>query len=189
MNKLVIVFCLIAWPWSTRAQQLTDFSLTDVITGSKVSLETYPTCSGLVIIFTSNACAYDDYYRGRIVSLSKSYSDRVPVLLVNSNVEALESPDNMVRKANQLSLTIPYLADKNQTLMQQLGASKTPSAYLLKNNGGKFSVVYKGAIDDNPQVAGDVRQAYLKDAIDIMLANQKVETAEVRPVGCSIRRK
>ena len=131
MNKLVIVFCLIAWPWSTRAQQLTDFSLTDVITGSKVSLETYPTCSGLVIIFTSNACAYDDYYRGRIVSLSKSYSDRVPVLLVNSNVEALESPDNMVRKANQLSLTIPYLADKNQTLMQQLGASKTPSAYLL----------------------------------------------------------
>ena len=88
-----------------------------------------------------------------------------------------------------MGLTIPYLSDKDQTLMQRLGATKTPSAYLLKNNGGNFSVVYKGAIDDNPQVPGDVRRAYLKDAIDIMLANQKIETVEVRPVGCTIRRK
>jgi hypothetical protein len=189
MNRLLLMICLIVGPWSVRSQEVADFSLTDVITGSKVSLETYPTCAGLAIIFTSNACAYDEHYRSRIVSLSKSYSDKVPVLLVNSNVEPLESPDNMVRKAQQLGLTIPYLSDKDQTLMQRLGASKTPSAFLLKNNGGNFSVVYKGAIDDNPQVAGDVRQAYLKDAIDIMLANQKIETAEVRPVGCALRKK
>lgn len=189
MNRLVIILCLITGPWSIQAQQVADFSLTDVITGSKVSLGTYPTCSGLMIIFTSNACAYDEHYHSRIISLSKSYSDKVPMLLVNPNMEALESTDNMVRKAQQLGLTIPYLADKDQTLMQRLGATKTPSAYLLKNNGGKFSIVYKGAIDDNPQVPGDVRRAYLKDAIDIMLANQKIETAEVRPVGCTIRRK
>jgi len=189
MKRVAIVLCLIAGPWSVQSQQVADFSLTDVITGSTVSLETYPTCSGLVIIFTSNTCAYDEHYRSRIASLSKAYSDKVPVLLVNSNVEALESADNMVRKSQQLGLTIPYLADKDQTLMQRLGASKTPSAFLLKNSGGNFSVVYKGAIDDNPQVSGDVRQAYLKDAIDIMLANQKIETTEVRPVGCAIRRK
>jgi hypothetical protein len=189
MNRFLIAIFLITGTLRAQSQVVADFSLTDVITDSKVSLETYPTCSGLVIIFTSNACAYDEHYRGRIVSLSKSYSDKVPVLLVNSNVDAVESPDNMVRKAKQLGLTTPYLADKEQTLMQQLGASKTPSAYLLKNNGGNFSVVYKGAIDDNPQVASDVRQAYLKDAIDIMLANQKIETNDVRPVGCTIRRK
>ena len=98
MNKLLLIICLIVGPWSARSQQLADFSLTDVITGTKVSLETYPTCSGLVIIFTSNSCAYDEHYRGRIVALSKAYSDKVPVLMVNSNVETLESPDNMVRK-------------------------------------------------------------------------------------------
>jgi hypothetical protein len=37
-------------------------------------------------------------------------------------------------------------------------------------------------------VQSDVRHAYLKDAIDIMLTNQKIETPEVRPVGCSIRK-
>lgn len=187
--KIVIILCAIAGSWTVYAQQVPDFSLTDVITGSKVSLDTYPTCSGLVIIFTSNTCAYDEHYRSRIVSLSKSHSDKVPVLLINSNVESLESADNMVRKAQQMGLTIPYLADKDQLLMQRLGATKTPSAYLLKNDGRNFTVVYKGAIDDNAQVPTDVRHFYLKDAIDIMLTNQKIETAEVRPVGCTIRRK
>ena len=172
----------------TNAQQVADFSLTNVINGANVSLDTYPSCAGIVLIFTSNSCAYDEYYRSRIKALSKQYADRVPVLLINSGKEAIESPDNMVRKAQQLGLTVPYLADKDQKVMQQLGATKTPQAFLLKNNGGKFTRVYTGAIDDNPQVQSDVRHAYLKDAIDIMLTNQKIETPEVRPIGCSIRR-
>ena len=67
------------------------------------------------------------------------YQDKVPVLLVNSSIDPIESNDNMVRKAQQLGLKVPYLADKDQTIMQRLGATKTPQAFLLKNNGGKFS--------------------------------------------------
>jgi len=174
---------------SANAQTIPSFSLTNVITGSSVSLDTYPSCSGLVIIFTSNACAYDEHYRSRVAALSSEYHDKVPVLLINSGVEPLESPDNMVRKAQQLGLKVPYLADKDQAVMQRFGATKTPQAFLLKNNGGKFSIVYSGAIDDNAQVQGDVRRAYLKDAIDIMLTNQTIQTPEVRPVGCTIRKK
>jgi len=174
---------------NTNGQQVPTFSLTNVVNGKPVSLDTYPSCSGLVIVFTSNACAYDEYYRVRIKKLSKDYQDKVPVLLVNSSADPLESADNMTRKAQQLGLTVPYLADKEQTLMQNLGATKSPHVFLLKNDGGKFSVVYSGAIDDNAQVEADVRHAYLKDAIDIMLTNQKIETTEVRPVGCTIRKK
>lgn len=172
-----------------QAQQVADFSLTNVITGSKVSLGTYPSCSGVVIIFTSNTCAYDEHYRSRIDALSKEFHDKVPVLLVNSGVDQIESTDNMIKKAQQLSLTVPYLADKDQIVMKQLGATKTPHAFLLKNNAGNFSLVYSGAIDDNAQVKADVRHNYLKDAIEIMLTNQKIETSEVRPVGCSVRKK
>jgi hypothetical protein len=189
MKKSFIILLLALNIGSTSAQQIADFSLTNVITGSKVSLGTYPSCSGIVIIFTSNACAYDEYYRSRINALSKEYQDKVPVLLINSGVDQIESTDNMVKKAKQLGLNVPYLADKDQLVMRQLGAAKTPQAFLLKNNGGKFSMVYNGAIDDNAQVQADVRHAYLKDAIDIMLTNQTIETSEVRPVGCSIRKK
>ena len=189
MNKNLIAFMLMFGMATTQAQQVANFSLLNVITGKEVSLDTYPSCSGVVIVFTSNSCAYDEYYRNRLNAISKEHQDKVPVLLVNSSVDPAESTDNMIKKAQQLGLSVPYLADKDQTLMQRLGATKTPHVFLLKNSGGKFSLVYSGAIDDNPQVQGDVRQSYLKDAIDIMLTNQKIETPEVRPVGCTIRKK
>jgi hypothetical protein len=170
-------------------QQVSDFKLVNVLNDQTVSASTFPSCSGLVIIFTSNACPYDEYYRGRVSKLSSRYQDKVPVLLVNSQPDAAESKENMVKKAKQLNLSFPYLEDKNQTLMAALDAKKTSEAFLLKNDGGKFTVVYRGAIDDNAQVEADVRHNYLRDAIDIMLANQKIETAEVRPVGCNLKKK
>lgn len=171
------------------AQQVSNFTLNNVINGKPVSLETYPSCAGIAIIFTSNTCAFDEYYRGRISRLAVDYSDRVPVLLVNSGIEPGDNDDNMVKKAAQLNLKVPYLSDKDQLLMKQLGATRTPQVFLLKNNGGSFAIVYRGAIDDNAQVEADVRNAYLKDAIDILLTNQTIQTPEVRPMGCTIRKK
>ncbi|MBL0743229.1 redoxin domain-containing protein [Chryseolinea lacunae] len=185
---VLVAFLFCAIP-AVMAQQVPDFTLTNVVNGNTVSLSTYPSCSGVVIVFTTNTCAYDDYYRGRINKLSKELQDKVPVLLVNSSVDAPESVDNMTKKAQQWGLSAPYLADKDQVVMRALGATKSPQVYLLKNSGGKFTVVYSGAIDDNAQVEADVRHAYLKDAIDIMLTNQTIATPEVRPVGCTIRKK
>jgi len=176
-------------PFGLFAQQVSNFSLPNVLTNQKVSLDSYPSCEGMVIVFTSNTCPYDEYYRNRIQKLSQAYNSRVPVLLVNSGTDASESADNMLKKAKQMNLTIPYLADKDQALMKNLDARKSPEAFLLKNNNGKFSVVYRGAIDDNAQVEADVRQNFLRDAIDIMLNNQKIATPEVRPVGCNLKKK
>jgi hypothetical protein len=189
ISRLPIIAALILIFSSTFAQQVSNFSLTNVVNGKPISLDTYPSCSGVAIIFTTNACPYDEYYRGRIVKLSNEYQDRVPILLVNSSTDPVESAENMTKKAQQLGLKIPYLSDKDQLLMQQLHASKSPQVFLLKNDGGKFHVVYSGAIDDNAQVEADVRRSYLKDAIDIMLTNQKIATPEVRPVGCTIKKK
>lgn len=174
---------------SVDAQQVQNFSLINVVDNKPVSLDTYSSSAGVVVIFTTNGCAFDDYYRARINKLANNYRDKIPVVLVNSSIDPAESTDNMVKKAQQLNLTMPYLADKDQTLMQSFGASRSPQAFLLKNDGGKFSIIYRGAIDDNAQVEADVHRAYLKDAIDILLSNQKIETAEVRPVGCTIRKK
>jgi peroxiredoxin len=174
---------------SAFGQQVQNFTLPNVLNGQNVSLDTYPSCQGIVIIFTSNSCPYDEHYRNRVKKLVTDFQDKVPVLLVNANTEPAESNENMIKKAQQLGIKIPYLADKDQLLMQRLGATKSPQAFLLKNNNGKFTIVYNGAIDDNAQVEADVKHAYLKDAIDIMLANQNVTTAEVRPAGCTIRRK
>lgn len=188
MRKLLILFvCMTGL--NAFAQQVKNFSLVNVSNDQNVSLETFPSCSGLIIIFTSNVCPYDEYYRNRIAKLAQTYQDRVPMLLVNSNTDPNESKENMVKKATQLNLSMPYLADKDQVLMTNLDAKKSPEAFLLKNDNGKFTIVYRGAIDDNAQVEADIRHNYLRDAIDIMLTNQKIATPEVRPVGCNLRKK
>jgi thioredoxin-related protein len=189
MKRTVFLFLLVL-SFQLQAQRVVDnFTLTNAVDGQKISLNTYPSCSGIVVIFTSNSCPFDEYYRGRIQKIVKEYQDKVPVLLVNSLVDGNETLEQMTKKAQQAGITIPYLADKDQTLMQQLGATKTPHAFLLKNTGGKFVIIYNGALDDNAQVEGDVHHSYLKNAITIMLSNQNVETTEVRPVGCTIRKK
>jgi hypothetical protein len=86
-------------------------------------------------------------------------------------------------------LTAPYLADKDQDVMEALGAKKSPEVFLLASNSGKFTVAYSGAIDDNAQVAQDVKQTFLKDAIGNLLAGQKTAPTTQRATGCTIRRK
>ena len=188
MKNLVFALFLLSAA-DSLAQQLDNFSLTNVMDNKTVSLDTYPSCEGMLIVFTSNNCPYDEYYRNRLSKIAVAYHDKVPVLLVNSVADPAESIEKMAEKGRKLGLNMPYLADKDQVLMSKLDAKKSPEAILLKNVNGKFSVVYRGAIDDNAQVESDVRQNYLRDAIDIMLTNQKIATPEVRPVGCTLKKK
>ena len=171
------------------SQQVQNFSLSNVIDSKTVSLNDYSSNSAVVIIFMVNSCAFDDYYIDRIKTLSHQIQGKVPILLVNSDADSGESPESMVKRANETGITMPYLADKDQVLMQNLNAHKSVESFLLKNTEGKFSIFYRGAIDDNPQVATDVRHSYLKDAIEKLLAGQAIDTPEVRPTGCNIRKK
>jgi len=188
MKKCFVAFVLFC-SVQLYGQQLSNFSLENVLNGETVSPGSFPSCDGLVIIFTSNSCPYDDYYRTRIVNLSHTYGTKVPFLLVNSGPDASDNKEAMKKKAAQSNIAIPYLADKDQTLMTSLDAHKTPEVFLLKNSGGKFVVIYRGAFDDNAQVESDVRQTYLKNAIENMLANKKIDATEVRPAGCNLKKK
>lgn len=185
MKKLIFVI-LTLLTVTGLCQPVKDFNLLNVVDGKSISLTNYGSAAGVVIIFTLNNCPFDAYYVTRIKSLAEG---KVPILLVNSSPDETDSNENMLKRATQLGLTIPYIADKDQSLMIDLNARKSTEAFLLKNNNGKFMVYYHGAIDDNPQVSGDVKYHYLSDAITKMLTGQKAEVIDARPVGCNIRRK
>jgi hypothetical protein len=188
MKILTTLFVLLSL--SLLAQQpVQNFSLVNVADNSTVSLESYPSCIGIVVLFTGNECVYDGYYMGRIRSLIDAYKGKIQFLLVNSYAEPNEAIDKMKDKYNSWSMGVPYLADKEQVAMEGLGARKSPEAFLLKNMAGKFTIEYSGAIDDNAQMAADVKQNYLKSAIEKLLVNRKQEVSAMRAVGCTIRRK
>lgn len=168
--------------------QVKDFTLTDVRNGKSVNLSQFSDKQAIVVIFTSNVCPYAVYYEGRITQLVADYKARgIQFLLINSHGEDKESNDEMANKVSTWGLEVPYLADKDQTVKNAFGARKSPEVFLLKNNSGKFSIFYKGAIDNNPQVASDVKEQYLKQNIEALLNGQS-PTAGGRPTGCIIKR-
>jgi peroxiredoxin len=170
-----------------RAQVIVNFTLTNAANGKAISLSDYSSFAGVVIIFSSNECPYDAYYRSRMIALHQHHAGKVPVLLVNAHIGEKESVEKMKELTNSLSLSMPYLADKQQEVLRLLDAHKSPECFLLKNSGGKFSVIYRGALDDNAQSETDVNHPYLADAIANLLGGTPVQQREVRPVGCSIR--
>jgi peroxiredoxin len=185
MKKLLFFFVLISSV--SFAQTVQNFTLTNAADGKEVSLESYASSPGVVIIFTTNSCPYDGYYLNRIRSLAQ-FNSKVPVLLVNSSREDTESVDQMKNYAEQCKLSVPYLADKDQKLLSSLNPRKSPEAFLLQKSGADYKVVYRGAIDDNAQSEKEVKVSYLKDVITKLVAGQKIEVADVRPVGCSIKK-
>jgi peroxiredoxin len=189
MKKIVLLFALHSCAVFCHAQSLSDFTLTNVLDGKSVSLNDFSSAPGIVVIFTSVACPFDGYYAKRLKQLETSYAGKLPVLLVNAYTEAPEGEEWMLKATQATGLSLPYLSDKEQKLMTQLGAQRSPEAFLLKNVNGQFSVVYHGAIDDNAQAENAVKQAYLKIAIENLLAGKAIGSVTSRPVGCYIRKK
>ena len=182
------IFTIIfVWLSLNGLAQVKDFALENVSSGKLVSLSDYTSVKGVVIIFTSNVCPYSVYYEGRITQLVADYGKRgVPFILINSHKEAKETKEEMANKISTWGLDVPYLADKEQTVMRQFGARKSPEIFLLKRNNSSFSVFYKGSIDNNPQVASDVKMRYLRENLEALLSG-KGAIPGGRPVGCMIK--
>lgn len=187
--KRITTLAFVLLTFALQAQNLTGFALKNVMSDKTVSLSDFTSNPGIVILFTSVACPFDGYYANRLKQLQNSYAGKLPILLVNSYTEAPEGEEWMKKTAEANGITLVYLSDKEQVLMSQLAAQRTPEVFVLKNNNGQFSVVYHGAIDDNAQAEGGVKQAYLKEAIESLLAGKAITVPTTRTVGCYIRKK
>jgi peroxiredoxin len=77
----------------------------------------------------------------------------------------------------------PYLHDESQEVARAYGAQTTPDVFVLDADG---VLRYRGAPDadhrDESQGA-----AWLREALDAVLAGEQPARAETQPVGCSVK--
>jgi peroxiredoxin len=169
-----------------------NFSLTNAVTNNTVSLKDYAKTKVVVIVFSSPSCAFCKIYDDRLIKLANEFQDKeVSFILINSNNPSSNADDTqeaMAKRANDKGYPFPFLIDNNQKIANSFGATKTPEAFVLKNVNGSFVLKYKGAIDDNPQLATDVSAWYLKDAITSVINNTPVKISEKRTTGCVIKK-
>jgi hypothetical protein len=107
--------------------------------------------------------------------------------MVNAFTTSNESMVNMKTTWMQWETGIPYLADKEQNTMNKFGIRKSPTAVILKPVNNAFSIYYIGQIDNNPQVAVDVKEAYLLENLQSLMANKPPVHSNNQPIGCTIR--
>lgn len=168
-----------------------NFSLTNAVDKTTVSLSDFSKDKIVVVVFNSPGCAYCRIYDDRLLQLAReTQGEGVKFIYINPNNSANpdDSPEAMSKRAKEKGYTFPFLIDNNQAVADVFGATKTPEVFVLKNINGSFALKYKGAIDDNPQLASDVSANYLKDAINSVLSNAAVKITEKRATGCMIKR-
>ena len=169
-----------------------DFKLENV-DGKYVSLADYSDASGFIVVFTCNGCPYAKAYQDRIIELDKEYSPKgYPVIAINPNHTDIKPDDDlkaMKKRAIDKGFTFPYLKDANYEVFKEYGATRTPHVFVLTRLDDELVVSYIGAIDDNYQDASAVKEPYLANALDALLADKEPEPDFTKAIGCSIKQK
>ncbi|OGX85278.1 redoxin domain-containing protein [Hymenobacter glacialis] len=159
-----------------------DFTL-KTATNSNVSLKSYAGKKAVVVVFLNPACPFSLAYQGRLAALNSAYDAKgVEFLFINSPIYTESGSTTAPGK-----LDLPTLTDGSLQVSTLLGATKTTEVVVLQPTAGGFAIRYRGAIDDNPQVASSVQQAYLKQVLDNLLAGRPAGVDEKRAAGLRIR--
>lgn len=192
MKKLLILsFSLIVLiSIQVSAQRVDNFQLEDVLTGNTFSLTAHNEARGVVLIFTSLNCPFSKLYEERIVNLYDEFSSQGFVFaMINPHVkvEEGETAAEMKQRAAERNITFPFLADGDQAVTRQLGITKLPEVVLVTPSPTGYSIAYRGAIDNNPQVAANANLKYLESALNAIANRRNPSPASSRPVGCNIR--
>lgn len=160
------------------------------ISGETYTLNSLNGKKGLLVIFSCNTCPFvinwEDRYPG-ITTLAGS--NGINTVLVNSNEakrNGEDSMEEMKKHALAKGYNSPYVIDKDHKIADAFGARTTPHVFLFDKD---MVLVYKGAIDDNNDDASAVKEKWLENALNALGSGKKIEPAETRNLGCSIKRK
>ena len=158
------------------------------VDGKEHALADYAGKKAVVVIFSCNHCPYVQAWEDRMVQIQADYADRgVQLVAINAN-DVQKYPEDsfleMQKRAQQKGFNFPYLYDETQEVARAYGAERTPEVFLFDGEG---VLRYHGAIDNNYDDPAAVRHAYLREALEAVLAGQAPPTSQTPPVGCTVK--
>jgi peroxiredoxin len=150
-----------------------------------VPLEDAPPATVLVV--TCNHCPYVIAWNPRLRRVAEEYAQRdVRFLAINANDASrfpADSLEHMRRYVRDQDWPIPYLHDESQEVARALGAEVTPHVFVLDSDQ---RLAYRGAPDaDHSDESQDA--AWLRAALDGVLAGEPLADPETRARGCSVK--
>jgi peroxiredoxin len=137
-----------------------------------------------VVVFTCNHCPYALAWQDRLASVADDYDVRF--LAVNPNDAERYPSDSyeaMQKRVADEGWSFPYLRDEDQEAARSFGAKTTPDVFVLDGEG---RLRYRGAPDADHRDPSQ-EAAWLREALDALLAGEEIARPETDPVGCSVK--
>jgi peroxiredoxin len=140
-----------------------------------------------VLVVTCLHCPYVIAWNPRLRAAAEEYAPRgVRFLGINSNDAErypADSLDHIKRFVREQGWPYPFLHDESQDVARALGAEVTPHVFVLD---GQHRLVYRGAPDADHHDPSQ-NAAWLRGALDAVLAGDAVAEPETRARGCSVK--
>ena len=174
-----------------------NFSLLGV-DGKTYTLASFKSSPILVIIFTCNHCPTAQAYEDRVIQLTKDYKKKgVAVVAISPNdpksvnlnelgyTDLSDSYAEMKIRAKEKGYNFPYLYDgETQSVSRAYGPVATPHIFVFDK---ERKLAYQGRIDDMENPAKTPANQDARNAIEALLAAQKVPVTSTKVFGCSVK--
>ncbi|MBN1515153.1 redoxin domain-containing protein [Candidatus Sumerlaeota bacterium] len=161
---------------------VSDFTLPSGKAGSEGDFAALTSdAAATVVIFWNQDCPYVREAKDRILRFNSDYKGKkVAMVAINSGEKV---GDEQIHEYAE-SFPLPLLIDRDGAVGKRFSATKTPQAYVLDENK---TLVYRGAFDSgkNRTESGELER-YVQNAVDSLLAGEKIAKAETKAFGCGI---
>ena len=166
-----------------------DFSLTDVVSGKKVSKDDFKDKKSLLVVFMCRHCPYVQHVEKALAALGKDYQSKdIAIVGISSNdpaANADDSPESLKQMAEEEGFVFPVLFDETQSVAKAYGAYATPEFFLFDKDR---KLGYHGQFDDSrPNSGNESTGKDVRDVVDNVLAGEPVSAEQKRAVGCGIK--
>ena len=165
-----------------------EFELPNV-DGRLVTLAEAAGPRGTVVMFICNHCPFVKHVADQLAVLARDYlSHGIGFVAISSNDVAshpADSPEQMVREAEERGYLFPYLYDETQDVAKDYHAACTPDFYLFDAHR---KLTYRGQLDPSrPGSDIPVTGSDLRGAIDALISGRPAVSDQKPSIGCNIK--
>jgi peroxiredoxin len=165
-----------------------DFSLPNV-DGRIVDYAAAAGPLGTLVMFICNHCPFVKHVADELARLGHEYMPRgIGFAAISSNdvsSHPADSPEQMVREAEERGYPFPYLYDETQEVAHAYRAACTPDFFLFDADR---RLVYRGQLDaSRPGNDIPVTGADLRGALEALLAGRPASAEQLPSLGCNIK--
>jgi len=165
-----------------------DFSLPNV-DGRIMSLADAAGPRGTLVMFICNHCPFVKHVADQLAALGRDFMPLgVGFVAISANdvsSHPADSPEQMVREAEERGYPFPYLYDATQEVAKSYHAACTPDFFLFDAGLG---LAYRGQLDGSrPGNGVPVTGEDLRAAIDAVVAGRPAAAEQSPSIGCNIK--